>query len=458
MSRISYVAPYFMPIVCSSKLWIRIILFFNLLGLFTLAFSSTQLLLSEYDEDTMFKPNGQDYFRTSLLGFFSPLALCFLRDFVLGLNTRAILVNLCLDFPLNDWFGLLIVFSLSYPQLQDARINGTLDDTLWHIIPKQSAIFGLSWSLCEFLLCLIQNAQKYEEVPPPGSARRLNEPQILQEEGDLARKNITLSKCIDVKRTSSLISENVYSHERPTLASNTAGDASSGTFFVDFNDSSMSLLRDPEQSAGSHAIPRSRRPSLFDGTITYFPEIASKRRFFKELLLINLLVIDSILLIVGHSFIISIYFIYVPDHNRLFAPAVKFFGSRTFGFFILSVVWPLSMWSFLISIFLFVWKDAGIEILNPLHKTNSSSSLHIHTSRPESLQYISSDQLFVVNSIYTQDLLTSDEDNEPLIMRVFRRGMSLWRTISSHHSFPILGFTVWSLLAFSLGCVATIKQ
>ncbi|SCU98587.1 LAFA_0G18954g1_1 [Lachancea sp. 'fantastica'] len=458
MSRIGYVAPYFMPIVCSSKLWIKIVLFLNFLGLFTLAYSLTQLLVSGYDENTMFKPNGQDYFRTSLLGFFSPLALSFLREFLLGLNTRAILVNLFLDFPLNDWFSLLIVFSLSYPQLQDARTKGTLDDTVWHIIPKQSAIFGVSWSLCEILLCLVQNAQRYEEVPMPGSSRRQLEPQMLQEEGEIARKNITLSKCIDVKRQSSLISENVYSHERQNLAPSTAGDASSDTFFVDFNDSSMSLLRDPEHSPGTHAISRDRHPSLLNGTVTYFPEISSKRSFFKKLLLFNLLVIDSILLIVGHSFIISIYFIYVPGHDRLFTPAVKFFGSRTFGFFMLSVVWPLSMWSFMTSVFLFIWNDAGAELLNPLHKANSSSSLHIHTSRPESLQYISSDQLFVMNSIYTQDLAASAEDNEPFILRVFRKGMSSWRSLSSHHSFHILGFTIWSILAFSLGCVATIKQ
>ncbi|SCU96048.1 LAME_0F14642g1_1 [Lachancea meyersii CBS 8951] len=458
MSRMGYVAPYFMPLVCSSKLWVRIILFFNLLGLFTLAFGLTQLLVSQYDENNMFGPNGQDYFRTSLLGFLSPLALYFLRDFLLGLNPRAILVNLFVDFPFNDWFGLLIIFCLAYPQVQDEAITEKLDDTIWHIIPKQSAIFGISWSLSELLLCLMQNSQRYEELPSPASARRQLENQLLQEEQDLARNNITLSKCIDLKRKSSLISDNVYSHQLQSSISNDAADKSSDTFFVNFNDSSMALLRDAEQGPGPRSSSQERRSLLFPGAVTYFPEIVSKRQFLKELFLINLLVIDSILLIVGHSFIISMYFIYVPGHDRLFAPAVKYFGSRTFGFFTLSVVWPLSTWSFVIGVFLFVWKDAGAEPLNNLHKSNSSPSLHIHTSRPESLQYISSDQLFVMNSIYTQDLMTANEDNEPLILRVLRRLMALWRSLSIHKSFPVIGLTLWSILMFSLGSVATIEQ
>ncbi|SCU82364.1 LANO_0B05952g1_1 [Lachancea nothofagi CBS 11611] len=461
MARIGYVAPYFMPLMCSSKPWIKIILFVNVLGLFGLAYGlAHQLLISQYDDQSMFKPNGQDYFRASLLGFFSPFALYFLRDFLLMLSPRAILINLFVDFPFNDWFCLLIIFCLAYPQLQAARITGTIDETIWHIIPKQSAVFGISWSLCELLICLVQNLHRYEEVPSPESAKRNMETQVLQEEQGLVRNNITLSKCIDVKRKASLISENVYSHEDPPhsqMTTSNPDEESTDTVFVSFNDSSISLLRDSEQgNTGSRPRSRDRHPGLFNGSVIYFPEIVSKRVFIKELLVFNLLVIDSILLLVGNAFIISMYFIYVPGHDWLFSPAVRYFGSRTFGFFILRAILPLSTLSFVMSVFLFVWNDTGTDSSDSLHKANSD--LHIHSSQPQSLQYISSDQLFVMNSIYTQDLLTTDDDNEILILRVFRKIMSFWRSVSNHRSFPIVGLTIWSTIMFSLGTFGAIQQ
>ncbi|SCU91633.1 LADA_0F11122g1_1 [Lachancea dasiensis] len=458
MSRISYVAPYFMPLLCSSKLWIKLILLLNVLALFGLAFSGSKLLISEYKDDSMFKPNGQDYFRTSLLGFFSPLALHFLRDFVLMVSPRAVLINLLVDFPFNVWFSLLIVFCLAYPQIQTAQIMGKMDDTVWHIIPRQAAIFGTSWALSEFLTCVVQNLQRYEEVPSPESAKRQLEYQLLQEEQDNSRKNITLSRCIEVKRKSSLISENVYTHEYQTPPATNPEHDLSEAVYVSFNDSSMSLLRDPEAGHSSNDGSGERRPRMYDGTVTYFAEISSKRRFLRQLLLFNLLVFDSVLLEVGHAFIVSIYFIYVPGHEELFTRAVTYFGIRTFGYFTLSVILPLSILGFIISIFLFVWNGNTRALSSEsTYDTNSNSDLHIHASQPQSLQYISSDQLFVMNSIYTQDMMPTGDTELP-ILHFFRTIVTKWQILAGHRSFPIVGFTIWSLIMAAVGTLAAVEQ
>ena len=175
-------------------------------------------------------------------------------------SPRFVLFNLFFDFPLNDWLYLLMIFCLAYPQAQEAHAFNPLDDTLWHIIPKQSCIFGITWSLCELLLCLVENLHRYEEVPSPESAKRQLENQMMQEEQDLIRNNITLSKCIDVKQRASHISQNVYSSENNNNGSRAVDSngapspegVSADTVFVSFNDSSMSLLRDSEWGANSH--------------------------------------------------------------------------------------------------------------------------------------------------------------------------------------------------------------
>ncbi|CUS23315.1 LAQU0S09e02014g1_1 [Lachancea quebecensis] len=464
MARISYVSPYFMPLVCSSKPWVSAIVFLNLIVLFVAAFSLSQLLISQYDDDAMFKPVGQDYFRTSLLGFFSPLALYFIRDFVLMVSPRFVLFNLFVDFPLNDWLYLLIIFCLAYPQAQETHARGSFDDTFWHIIPRQSCIFGISWALSEFMVCLVENFYSYEEVPSPESAKRQLESKLMQDEQDLVRSNITLSKCIDLKRRTSHISENVYCHDngQPPQGARSPGSTaaeggSADTVFVSFSDSSISLLRDPEQ--GPHPGPRNdrKRSGLYSGTVTYFPEVVSVRQFLKDLLVLNLLVADSILIAVGHALLISMYFIYVPGHERLFTSAVIYFGSGPFGFFVLSVVLPLSIFSFIASVFLFLWKDEDHEDYSNPRKT-ADSDLHIHTSHPQSLQYITSDQLFVVNSIYTQDISGTEGDNELGILRFFRALMATWRSLALYQCFPIAGITLWALTVFVGGIAATIEQ
>ncbi|SCV99851.1 LAFE_0B03906g1_1 [Lachancea fermentati] len=484
MARISYVASFFMPLVCSSKSYVSLLALLNIAALFALAYVLTQLLAAQYHDPSMFRPNSQDYFRTALLGFFSPFCLYFVKHFMLNLSPRFVLVGLIVDYPVNDLFCLLIVFCLAYPQVQDAH-SYSLDDTTWHIIPKQSCVFGISWSLCELLLCLVESIYAYEELPSPESAQRQLELQLRQDEQDSARTDITLSKCVDVKRKSSHISENVYCHDppdsppgpasalapapAPAPASTPLLDPSYGsirsddaaapesTVVVNFNDNSMSFLRDLE-TAGSASHSRTRHNPLYSGNIKYFPEITSVRDFLKQLFFSNLVIASNILLTVGQALISSMYFIYVPGHDNLFTSAVIYFGSRTFPFFLLSVVTPFTLLNFLVHLLLFFWKEDTPDSYDPLTKNTSNLDLRVHTSQPQSLQYITSDQLFVVNSIYTQDMLASDEDAGFKILHLFRKFMSTWRAMASHQSFILVGLTLWATSVFIFAIVSTIKH
>lgn len=133
-------------------------------------------------------------------------------------------MNLIVDFPVNDTFFLLILIGLAYPQIQDGHNHITLIDSdgddasalQWHIIPRQSYIFGISWSLSEFIICVIQNIFQYQEVSFANRSLENNSNDGFKSDlqnTTLNKHNITLSSCIGVRRKSSSISNNIYSSE-----------------------------------------------------------------------------------------------------------------------------------------------------------------------------------------------------------------------------------------------------
>ena len=188
---------------------------------------------SEYDDSSMFKPNSQDYFRTFLLGLFSPFLYYFLKTFLFNINQRFLILNLIVDFPINDAFMLIILIGLAYPQVQDHE--GTIakgKECSWHIIPRQAYIFGTSWALGEFTICIMGNLFNFQEMADPemnnGSTRQESSNAHSSKNIDykddrgcgterhhnfVKRSDITLSKCIEVRNDSSSISNNVYSSE-----------------------------------------------------------------------------------------------------------------------------------------------------------------------------------------------------------------------------------------------------
>lgn len=224
MVRISSTASYFMPLFSSNKPSVVVLATILASSIFAMAYLSSTLLLNKYDDPTMFAPNSQDYFRTFLLGFFSPYLLFFLKMFLLNINPSQRFLNLFVDFPINDTFFLLILIGLAYPQIQDGHghvLNNEPDGDdasalQWHIIPRQSYIFGISWSLSEFIICVIQNIFQYQEVSLATQSLEKNNMDTFKSDpqnSTLNRHNITLSSCMGVRRKSSSISNNIYSSE-----------------------------------------------------------------------------------------------------------------------------------------------------------------------------------------------------------------------------------------------------
>lgn len=115
MVRLNHAASYFMPIFCSTRPHIVILSALFSISLFSLFYASSELLLHQYDDPLMFKPNSQDYFRTFLLGLFSPFLYYFLKTFLFNINQRFLILNLIVDFPINDVFMLLISDWFSVP-------------------------------------------------------------------------------------------------------------------------------------------------------------------------------------------------------------------------------------------------------------------------------------------------------------------------------------------------------
>ena len=192
MTKLGYVASYYMPLLCSSRYVTVMTTIFSISSIYLIFFLSSNFLQSSYtDEDShddkahLFVPNEQDYFRTCLLGIFSPLFFNFLRNFLLKFPsenpTIIVLSNIFIDYCIYDWFLFLIIYFLAYPQLDTSKNNGNspihnpnnnfdIVETVrnvFHIIPKQSYILAICWSLSECVLSILENLPLYQEIVPP---------------------------------------------------------------------------------------------------------------------------------------------------------------------------------------------------------------------------------------------------------------------------------------------------
>lgn len=175
-----------MPLLCSSRYGMTIVTAFSISSVYLVFFVSSNLLRTSYVDDDnkhLFVPNEQDYFRTCLLGIFSPLFFNFVRNFLLVFPTEnplfIVLSNIFIDYYVYDWFLFLIIYFLAYPQSEPSTssFNATqamLDDNdtgyvrnVFHIIPKQSYILAICWSLSEFMLSILENLPFYNEIVPP---------------------------------------------------------------------------------------------------------------------------------------------------------------------------------------------------------------------------------------------------------------------------------------------------
>ncbi|CDO95591.1 unnamed protein product [Kluyveromyces dobzhanskii CBS 2104] len=404
---------------------------------------------------------------------------------------------------MNDWFMLLIIFSLAYPQLQepahggsllalfaaDTSENGDGTPTVWHIIPKQCYIFGISWSFSEVIISVMETLYNYEEVSSDCDQDVKASSNSITSDGlEDIRKDIELDKCVTVRRNRSKISKNVYNpgysstHIAATLSNNGSvnqdSNSDESTMIINFNTDSMNFLKDIE-SHGNHPGSRQGIP-LRSRSFSYHPFphrqlkmfscIQNWKELIKKLLLSNLVHLDYILSNIGRTLIMSMHFIYVPSHPELFTKAVVYFGSISFTGFLLSVILPFITLHVLYHIFLYTWMDHvnnGDE--SSVSRSQSQMSDYVYDSvrAPLMMQQSTTNNLASVSSPTPENILLYHSIHPPVdanfqtddgkLLRLSRTIVTYWQTLASNSWFIAVGLTFWSMTVFVLGIAATIK-
>ncbi|CAI4057211.1 hypothetical protein SKDZ_04G0640 [Saccharomyces kudriavzevii ZP591] len=543
MVRLNHAASYFMPLFCSTRPYIVVLSVLFSISLFLLFYLSSELLLHEYDDPLMFKPNSQDYFRTFLLGLFSPFLYYFLKTFLFNINQRFLILNLIVDFPINDAFMLIILIGLAYPQVQDhegaAKKN---KECSWHIIPRQAYIFGISWALGEFTICIIGNLFNYQEMVDPKVSNGLTRQESANAYSNdninhnddrgcgtehhhnfVKRSDITLSKCIEVRNDSSSISNNVYSSEyhpiKPLHSTSSAygsvqqqshentnqlhvPDISQDDTIIMMNpiDNSLKLTTVDSENLGfplseedpilkksfgyTWAIPNDKYPSATHSFthIKRFVGFSTVYQFVMNIFLMVLVVGNNIMLTIGESLILSMYFVYVRGHEELFTPVVNYFGSRTISHFILCVIIPFISLNFILNTMIYLrrelddwFNDSQGEFEEEVeHAVKKKMAMNNDYQHPLSANYTAVDNPDVINGMGHFTLNSGqflgdptlyygnsnneydNMNNDSILLRFCKKLVRIWRALARNDSFVLGVMVSWSLLVFLTGIVSTV--
>ncbi|GAV53107.1 hypothetical protein ZYGR_0AI03890 [Zygosaccharomyces rouxii] len=480
MVRIDHAASYFMPLLCSSKPYVRVNCVVVAMLLFVALLFSYGFMGKQIDEPHLFLPNAQDYFRASLLGVFSPMLYYFVQTFLISLNRRYLVANFIVDFPLNDWFILLIIVCLAYPQQQQQQQQKSQfrdDDTIWHIVPRQTYIFGVFWSLGELIVSVLGNLFNYREIPEELEASQ-ESPLLDRYSGNSTnRDDITLSKCLDVRRDSSSISNNVYyseidAHNNQKGYGTMADDGEAAVLLVDSSDNSLKLApleydRDPgrlEQQRRWGALVGMAETQAANGfPIKKFKAIKSNWSLFKSLCTMVVVLLSNIMLIVGQCLITSTYFTYVPGHERTFTPVVNFFGQRTIMFFLATVMVPFTVINLVVNAAIYSWKDLDewfyCRSRDLDHDLYYDSEVSLQRSRPPTTSWIPPSPLQLPDLAFSDPPLLAQESlqpYEPRILHFAKKSVKLWQQLAKKDSFVLISMAIWGAAAFTTGFLATV--
>lgn len=480
MVRIDHAASYFMPLLCSSKPYVRVNCVAATMLLFVALLISYGFMGKPIDEPHLFLPNAQDYFRASLLGIFSPMLYYFVQTFLININRRYLVANFVVDFPLNDWFILLIIVCLAYPQQQQDHSHPKSDDNeIWHIVPRQTYVFGVTWSLGELIVSVFGNLFNYREIPEELEMSQ-ESPLLDRDSGNSGnRDDITLSKCLDVRRDSSSISNNVY-YSEVDGSNNQRGygtmsdDGEAAILLVNPGDNSMRLAplesdKDPRilemqrQWGGLVGMAETQATNGFP--IKRFKAIKSNWSLFKALCTMIIVLLGNIMLIVGQCLIISMYFTYVPGHPHLFTPAVEFFGQRTITFFLITVMIPFTIINLVVNAAIYSWKDLD-EWFN-YHPDDLdydlyyNSELSLQRSRPLTPWTFPSSTMTLPNLALSDPALLAQETlypQEPRTLHYAKKAIKLWQRLARKDSFVLTSMEIWGAVIFVTGFLATIPR
>ncbi|CCK68733.1 Ait1p KNAG_0B02910 [Huiozyma naganishii CBS 8797] len=536
MVRLDHAASLFMPLFCSSRPVVVIVSLFSVSLMFALFYSGSSFLLKQYDDPMMFKPNSQDYFRTSLLGLFSPFLFYFVKVFILTVGSSSnLMISLFVDFTVNDWFMLCILIALAYPQVQDPSSkplgypNQDHSKDQWHIIPRQSYIFGVSWALGELIICLVANLFTFQElshIPDsdgsffPVSTSQSNEGVKINgtDDAHLERKDITLSRCVKMRHLSSSISSNVYSSELKPLNSNpspqtyktikhgmdaTPKTNNTAVLMIDPLDNSMRLASSSSDRAGTirAIVPTLTRKhgyvwahydneiergtvdqNLFHSTVKHFCYCDSPKLLFYNILQMCLIVASTTCLIVGQSLLLSVYFIFVRGHERLFTPTVNYFGKSRIQFFLTFLVLPLSLLNFAMSVFTFLYhekdergaaaapnQDIGETVgteslshlnLNYFNMSYGGENPMVHPSSPDE-NFPSAQDIQISPAFLSDfDVRIKQENTKSGVSMVkgwIERTRCAWRRVADKSWFILPSMFLWGTGVFIAGLISTVS-
>ncbi|QLQ79892.1 hypothetical protein HG537_0C05400 [Torulaspora globosa] len=501
MVRISHAASYFMPLFCCSKPYVVVAGCTIATMVFMLIYMNSFLLSKQHDDPQLFKPNSQDYFRTCLLGIFSPILYYFIKTFMFNANRQFVLLNFVIDFLLNDWFILFIIVCLAYPQQQQRTMEEY--SNVWHIIPRQSYVFGIAWSLGEFIICVTANLFSYQELTGVDGTSMSNgdvENMIYEvnrdtESQDSLRKTITLSKCVGVRRNSSTISQNVYcseydlNHYYGSTRNNHDERAVDDTVMV--VDPAVNSLRltfsraDDGLNKDAFNIRDRRRIEASSSHLSTrkFLPFQNNRELFQALLLLGLVLISNIFSIIGESMIFSIFFIFVPHHDSSFSKVVNYFGDRSFRFFLLTILLPFNLLNLIVNIAIFYWNDLE-ESYNHSPETPPSNShlltrdytdfydsdISLQRSRPDSTGFPESNvpldpttdpSPFILMTSptelhYYNNGTTGNYDADSKILTITKNIINTWKSVVRKDSFILSTMFAWGILLFTAGLFSTL--
>lgn len=425
-------------------------------AVFVVFYGCSYLLAKQYEDPGLFKPVAQDYFRTSLLGVFSPILYYFVKTFLFNVNRRYLILNLLIDFPLNDWFILFIIVCLAYPQQEQTAAGGS--SSLWHIIPRQSYIFGLTWALGEFIICVSGNLFNYQELDS-----HAQEPS--QQDSDV-RDTITLSKCVGVRKLSSTISQNVYCADYGSIA----GPADD-TIVIDPTDNSMRVT---SAEGSEEQLKDAEDWRAHDSRLvaTTFAPIKRKRDLLVRVLLLCLVLASNIFLTIGESLIFCIFFIYVPHHEDLFTPVVNYFGDKTLKFFLFTVLIPFTTANLLVNTTIYLWRDTDLwfnhspgNSVGPAENDYANfyeSDISLQRSASSLVEDYAAPLMLISPAsevhYYNNNPSAEQEETRSLRLLVMAKNfIASWRTAARKDSFVLTIMFAWGLSVFLTGLISTVK-
>ncbi|SJM85722.1 uncharacterized protein ZBIST_2428 [Zygosaccharomyces bailii] len=493
MVRIDHAADYFMPLFCSSKPFVRVNCVLASMLLYVALLMGYVFMGKPIQEPDLFNPVAQDYFRACLLGIFSPMLYYFVQTFLVNLNRRYLVLNLLVDFLFNDWFVLLIIVCLAYPQQEQTK-NYDVGSSIWHIVPRQTYVFGVTWSLGEFIVSVFGNLFNYKELPYDCEDQA--DGQLLERDEFSNRDEITLSKCLEVRRDSSSISNNVYFSETdfkaPPRTYGSTGpqrakspdyspDGTEAILLVDPSDNSLRLApldydKDPRvleaQRQWGSLLGAAESQNASGIPVKQFMPIRSKVSLFKALCEMLLVQLSNVLLIVGQSLITSIYFTYVPGHEHLFTTVVNYFGKRTFTYFLLTVMVPFTILNLSVNAAIYLWKDfeSWFNYRNDLPADSMAQDFYnteisLQRSRPTSLPQdlsLSEPALIPPANSYSYGYYNASQDslqtNVPRILVIARYIFASWKRMAMRDAFVLTSMLLWGVAVFVAGVIATVPE